>query len=593
MKFFRTFLACLLAVIVSMGVLMIIFFSFIVGIVATAGKSTDTVTIADHSVLHLTFTQTIVENAEANPFDEALNELLPNSLRSTSRVGLFQMLDAIEYAKSDDRIEGIYLDFPVFSFAQWANLKSIRDALQDFKTSGKFVYAYADIFQEDTYYLASVADSIFMPKIGTFELNGLSSSPFFVKNLLDELGVDPQIFRVGEYKSAVEIFERTDMSEPSRRQLQELMDTFWQNFVQDVSISRGIHADKLNELASDFITGDGKKAMNAGLIDQLTYKDPMRKKLLREVGENEKKLNLVSLPKYIPAAKLSREGESIAVVFAEGNINLGKSSDGVVGSETIIRAMRKARENNQVKAVVLRVNSPGGSALASDLMKDAIERTRKVKPVIVSMGDYAASGGYYIAAPASKIYAQPTTITGSIGVFGVFFQTQDLFTDKLGVTFDRVQTHPYAGYLNPNFPIGAKEKRIVQQGVEQTYETFLEVVNEGRGFEDVEKVRAVAAGRVWSGEDAKDKGLVDELGDLRDALEGAAKLAGMDSYNVMLLPKPKSAFEALLGDMNEINLQKLLEGHEAANVIRDVSALRKTIPESGQYMLMPQTYHID
>lgn len=594
MKFFKTFLACLLAVVVSFGVLMVLFFSILVGIVASAGKSTETVNIPDNSILHLTLDYSIVENAEVNPYDDAFNDILPNQFSSTRRVGLYQMIDAIKYAETDDRITGIYLDMPININTGWANLKSIRNALMDFKTSGKFVYAYSPNFQEEPYYLASVADSVFMPGEGGFEFNGFSVTPIFFKKMLDKIGVAPQIFKVGEYKSAVEQFERTNMSEPSRRQTQAFIDEFWNTFINDVSVSRNIKIDELNNLAETFITGNGKKAIEAGFVDELTYVDALNNSLKSAAGVAlDDKVALVSLAKYIRSMKMENNGGKVAVIFAEGSINLGKSTEGVVGSETFIKAFKKVREDDAYKAVVLRINSPGGSALASDLMKDAIERTKKKKPVVVSMGDYAASGGYYISAPGSKIFAQPTTITGSIGVFGIFFQTQELFTDKIGITTDQVRTHPYAGYLNPAIPLDPKVKSLIQSGVEQTYNTFLTVVKEGRDFRTIEEVDKLAGGRVWAGKDALANGLVDEMGDLRDAIAEAVRMADIEeTTNIELLPKPKSTLETLIETMGEGNISLLFNRYGANQVLTNLEMIRKSIPESGEYMLLPQTYYI-
>ncbi|MEL7342059.1 MAG: signal peptide peptidase SppA, partial [Bacteroidota bacterium] len=370
--------------------------------------------------------------------------LLPIPLEvSAGQVGLYQIVRHIEAAAEDENIDGIYLKLSPILQTGWASLSSIREALETFKDSGKFVYAYGEIYTEQTYYLAALADSICMPTQGRMEFNGLASSPMFYKGLFDKIGVQPEVFKVGTFKAATEVYTRTDMSPANKEQTQILLDDIWSTYAEAVAPDRNMSVDQLNGIADRFMIGGGKAAKNMGLTDMNDYEDVILSVLAeRSQREDISDLRLVSLNKYMMVPKSRKRGDGkIAVIFAEGTIQTGKSGQDVVGSESIVKAVRKAREDKNVKAVVLRINSPGGMALAADIMAHEIQECAKVKTVVASMGDVAASGGYYIAAPCDYIFAQPNTITGSIGIFSVLFSPRELFNKHLGLTFDEVETH--------------------------------------------------------------------------------------------------------------------------------------------------------
>jgi len=597
MSFGKSFLASLLAFIVGIIVVFFLFF-LVIGIIVAASGSQDTVEVKSDTILHIKLNSQIVENAAVDPLDFDFSKLVPlPGVNVNTKMGMYQIIENINYAAQDDNIKGIYLNTSGFVATNWANLSSIREALQTVKDSGKFIYAYAEVYSENTYYLASVADSIFLPKEGIIEHNGFVSNPEFYAGLLEKLEVEPKIFRVGTFKSAVEPYIRKDMSEESRLQSQVLLNTFWDIYAKDITQSRDLTLDQLNELTENFVFGKGEDALELGLIDQVASSSDMRAKLNRALGKSDEELNekprLLPLKSYMRASKEVGEytRDRIAVIFVDGIIQMGQSSDGVAGSTTIVNELRKARNDDNIKAAVLRVNSPGGVLLAADLMHEEIELFSQEKPIICSMGNLAASGGYYIAAPCDTIFAQPNTITGSIGIFGVLFNAQDLFNNKLGITFDEVQTHPYANIGNPVHPMTAAEQQIFQRNVEEGYGTFIDVVQKGRNFPDSASVDKIGQGRVWPGQQALELNLVDVMGDLEDAMAYAAQRAGLEAYRVRLLPQSKSPFEELMESMND-PYAMFVQHSELKPYIERLRQLQRYIPQSGVYALMPYTWEI-
>lgn len=590
MNFLRSFLASLLAIVVGFLVAIPLIFIVVGGIVASAGKK-EAVVVSPGTVLEIKLNKPIVENVEESPFDFDFEELGGPFGASSSNMGMYQIIQSIKKAKEDENIKGIYLNLQGSVPTGWANRTTIRKALIDFKTSGKFIYAYGEIYGESSYYLSSVADSVFMAPEGILEFNGLASNPIFFTGMLEKLDVEPKIFRVGTFKSAVEPYYRKDMSEASRLQTEKYMGVLWNTFVEDVSVSRKIPVDDLNSIAETFMFGRGEDALRAGLVDGLAFDSEMINKIKYAAGKGAKdKVPMISLSKYMRApGKNTRVSKNkIAVIFAEGTINSGKSQEGTVGSESVVKALRKARNDENVKGIVLRVNSPGGSALASDMIAEEIRLCSATKPIVASMGNLAASGGYYISAPCDKIFAQENTITGSIGIFGILWEADKALENKLGLTFDQVETHRHANIGNPTFPIDNAEAAFIQANVEHGYGRFIEVVKNGRGFKDSLSVDKIAQGRVWAGADAKEIQLVDEFGDLQDAIAYVSAQVGIaDDHRIIRLPKIKNPFEQLMEDMTQSYQNKMLEDHPLGKELRKIEEIKKQIPSSGLHMLMP------
>ncbi len=595
MSFGKSFLASLLAFFVAL-VLLFFFFFIIIGVIISTSGNQDKVEVKPHTILHIKLNSPIVENASPEQLDFDFGKFLPFPGAAVTNMGLYQIIDNIEYAAKDDNIEGIFLNLAGGVNANWANLTSIREALQVVQDSGKFIYAYSEIYTENAYYLASVADSIFMPQEGIMEHNGFVSIPMFYAGLLEKLEIKPRIFRVGTYKSAIEPYTRKDMSEESREQSQVLMNDFWEEYAQRVALSRGMTPEELDQLSEKFVFGKGTNAVAVGLVDKTVGSSEMQQILNRAMGNSdlEKKLRLLSLKKYMNAVKDRGDytRDRIAVVIVDGIIQPGSSTDGVAGSSTIVKELREARKDDNVKAVVLRINSPGGVMLSADLMKEELELLKQEKPVVASMGDVAASGGYYIAAPCDTIFAQPNTITGSIGVFAIMFGTGDFLGNKLGITFDEVETHESSGIFNSNKPMSEAEKALIQNFTAQSYGDFVEIVRSNRGYPDSLAVDKLAQGRVWSGKRALELGLVDVMGDLNDAIAYAAQRAGLENYRVRLLPQPKSPLDELLESMRD-PYAMLKSDPTLQQEVKTFMEFRKYIPQSGLYALMPYEWEIE
>lgn len=545
-QFFKYVLATIVGIVISSIVIFLMFLGIVGAIVSSADKKE--VKIEPNSILYVDLKQEIVDRGSEDPFkgfDFA-------SFQPNSPIGLNQILKAIANAKEDSNIKGILLELDAVN-AGAATTEEIRNALIDFKSSGKFIYAYSDTYSQKAYYLASVADSVFLNPEGMIEWLGLRSEIMFFKKTLEMLGVEPQILRHGKFKSAVEPFMLDKMSPENREQTLTYVSSIWNQWVKGISETRGISADKLNSLANNMEIFNAKKALENKLVDGLIYKDELISTLKTKLGIEEKKdISSIELKKYFKAPEIAKRKfskDKIAVIYASGEIGMGEGGDDNIGSEGLSRTIRKARRDSSIKAIVFRINSPGGSALASEVIWREVDLAAKVKPVIVSMGDVAASGGYYIAAPATTIMANPTTITGSIGVFGLFFNLQKALDNKLGITVDVVKTNDHADFFSVYRPMTAEEKAVGQMFIEQTYQTFIGHVSAGRGI-PVEQVDAIGQGRVWSGVNAKDIKLVDEFGGLADAIKLAAEKAGLENYRLVELPKQKKLFEQLMEDMS-------------------------------------------
>ncbi len=534
------FFKYVLATLVGLLAFSLISFIFWIGVVSVLSSVGDSKTdIKENSVLKLNLDSPIRERGTDSPF----NGFGPFS-SDGNVIGLTDLKEALANAKADPNIKGIYLQSE-YPQAGWATLEEVRNALIDFKQSKKFVYSYAEVMTEKGYYLASVADKIYLNPAGGLEWNGLNAELTFFKGTLDKLGIKPEIFRVGEFKSAVEPFFREDMSPANRLQFTSFMNSLNNQMVTNVAKSRGLRVDSLRQLADNLSIDSPEDALRAKLVTNVAHQDDVEADMRKVLGTKEtKKIDYVSLGKYQDAEPHVKEGSSknrIAVIVAEGDINSGKSSNDGIGSETVVEELRKARLDDKVKAVVLRVSSGGGSALASDVMQREVELTRKVKPIIGSMGDYAASGGYYMLMGCNKIVAQPNTITGSIGVFGLLFNTETFFKDKLGITYDRVLTNANADFPAVTHQMSPFQKQVIQRGVERTYATFTGKVAKGRNL-PIDSVRAIAGGRVWTGVQGKAIGLVDQLGGLDAAVTLAAQAAKLKDGDYKLKFKAKKQF---------------------------------------------------
>jgi protease-4 len=517
----------------------------ILGIVTMVGMvaSSDTeTTVNENSIFVLDLNGTLSERVQENPLQELMGE-------NYQTYGLDDILTSIQKAKDNENIKGIYLQAGMME-ASCASLEEIRHALKDFKESGKFIVAYGDNYSQGMYYLASVADKVIVNPQGTIAWQGLVSQTIFFKDLLKKIGVEMEIFKVGTYKSAVEPFIATEMSDANREQITAFLNSTWERLLKDISASRGMSEDDLNKCADDFMTfAPAETYIANGLADTLLYKDGVLDYLKelsgREADESLRTLSLEDMKNVKRNVPLDKSGNIIAVYYAYGEIDSSTSTDEGIHSQKVIRDLRKLREDETIKAVVLRVNSPGGSAFGSEQIWREVTLLKEKKPVIVSMGDYAASGGYYISCAADCIVADPTTLTGSIGIFGMFPMVEDLMTDKLGLHFETVKTNRYADMGDMTRPFNDAERAALQNYINNGYKLFVQRCADGRGM-SVEAIEKIAEGRVWTGITAKELGLVDELGGLEKALEIAAQQAEVETYSVINYPGKSDIFTSLL-----------------------------------------------
>lgn len=583
----RQFLKYVLATVVGLLLFSFVGFLLLAGLgAAFSAGSSKTTTVAANSVLKLDLDKPVEERSTENPFSFAGGNF---GLDNNSAIGLIELKEALEAAKTDDNIKGIYLSAQEPQ-AGWASLEEIRNALIDFKTSKKFVYAYAETMSEKGYYLASVADKIYLNPAGDLEWNGLNAELSFFKGTLEKLGVKPEIFRVGEFKSAVEPFIREDMSEPNRRQVTSFLNSINDHMLVRVAQSRNLRVDSLKRYADNLSIQKPTDALRTRLVTNVGYQDELEAVIRQQLGiDAKKKIGYVTLSKYEDAAASKTDGSSanrIAVIVASGDIVSGKGGENNIGSEAIVDEIRKARLDDKVKAIVLRVNSGGGSALASDVMFREVELAKKVKPVIGSMSDYAASGGYYMLMGCNKIVAEPNTITGSIGVFSLLFNTQAFFKDKLGITYDRVLTNANSDFPAVTHEMSAFQKQAMQRRTDQIYAEFTGKAAAGRKL-PLDSLRAIAGGRVWTGTQGKALGLVDQLGGLDDAVKLAAQSAKLKTgdYKVKIQPRQKPFFEQVmnsLGDGEETRLNAQL-----GELAPYVKYLQKLKTMEGVQMRMP------
>jgi len=557
-QFLKYFFASTLGTVV--GFVLIIFLSGlilagIIGSAIMAGKSDSEVKVKSNSVLVIDLSETIVERTPENPFENIQIE----GLGGSNGLELSDFIMALDAAAKDSNIKGILIRGAYFSGGM-ATMQTVRDHIVQFKdSSNKFVIAYEEAYTQGAYYVASASDEVYMFQEGALDFRGLRTEIAFLKGTMDKLGIDATIIKgpYNIYKSAVEPFYRENMSEPNKLQIQRIIDNVWGEMLSDIGASRGISVDEFNRIADEMAIKKPEDAKSLGLIDDLVYYDQIQSNLRGKLGiEEDDDIEAISIAKYSKVARRNIKKnddkswelkDEVAVIYAVGGINSGEGDEENIGSETLAKAIREARLDVDVKAIVLRVNSPGGSALASDVIWRETVLAGEAKPFVVSFGDVAASGGYYISANADRIFAMPNTITGSIGAFGIIPNLRGFFNDKLGMTFDGVKTNKHADFGSLARDFDEAEISLLNGYLEQIYTEFVQKVADGRGT-SYEMIDSIGRGRVWTGGDALENGLVDEIGGLEDAIAYAAEMAELSDYDILELPKKSDPFEKFMKD---------------------------------------------
>lgn len=572
MKFLRNLAATILGVFIAVFLVFLLFIVF-----AAISKGGNKVVVKDNSILELNLENQIKDDySVVNPLEQLLG-------KDNKILGLHEIIAAIENAKKDNKIKGISIKTLGIN-AGLAQTQAIRDALLDFKNSGKFITAYADYYTQKNYYLSSVADSLYVNPVGAIDFKGLGSELLFFKDFQDKYGVKFEVIRHGKYKSAVEPFIASEISDANREQITELLESIWVEFKDDIAASRNMSVENIDLIADDLLGRSAKLALANNLVDNSIYLDQYDDLLKEQLGvKDDKKINSVSLIDYIKSGKgkiKSDAKDKIAVIYAQGEIKYGEGDETYIGQESIVEALRKAVKNKDVKAIVLRVDSPGGSSLASEIIWRELELTKKEKPLVVSMGNLAASGGYYIACNANKIFAEPTTITGSIGVFGML-PNFSKFADNIGVNAEQVVTNKNSIYYSAFEPLSTETYSLVKESVVDVYETFIDRVATGRNMQP-EKVKEIAQGRVWTGSQALENGLVDELGNLNDAVNYAAGLANISEFKTIKYPKFEKDFSSVLNKLPfmSVNAETIIkqeigeDNYQAYKQMKELSELK-------------------
>ena len=552
MKFYKVVLAAFIGTLIALLINFFVKIGVVSAMIAGLSKSqSETATVVKpNSVLFMKLNYEIPDRTTDNPF----GSIDFNTMETIETTGLNDILRNIEHAKTDPNIKGIYLELSSIPTST-ATLQELRSKLMEFKESGKFVVCYSEAYSQSAYYVASIADKIWLNPEGILDMHGMASQIMFYKRLFDKLDIEMQIVRGpnNRFKSAVEPYFLEKMSEAKREQMDKLLGTVWGQILQGISETRNISVEQLNQITDNLeLLTDAQKALDYGLVDNLYYKDQVLEELKSLTG-GKKKINAVDNANYAKSYKIKNPSKNeVAVIYATGQIFDGKGNeDQAIYSENLSKTIRKAREDNGVKAVVLRVNSPGGSALASAIIGRELDLTKEVKPLIVSMGNYAASGGYWISAKGDYIFADPTTLTGSIGVFGTLPNMQGFLNNKIGLTFDVAKTNENADFGSLTQPLTQFQYAKLQENVVKTYDEFTQRVAEGRGLRQ-SYVDSIGQGRVWAGADAIEIGLVDQLGDLEDAIVFAAERANLgNDYKVVELPKAKDFFTRVMESMNK------------------------------------------
>ncbi|MDO4727198.1 MAG: signal peptide peptidase SppA [Porphyromonadaceae bacterium] len=574
----KSFLKHVFATIVGLFIFSIIWVILFFAIVGVAMSGSGAVTVKDNTVFELNLKGVLVERSE----EDFMNSLMTELNNAPTQIALDKIMEGIDKAATNDKIKGIYIKVDNFS-ASFASLQEIYGGLKKFKETGKFIVVYSDYYGNGSYYLSSIADKVYMNPQGTLALTGINISSMFFKGLLDKVGIEMQIFKVGTFKSAVEPFTQTSMSEANRLQLNTYINSIWSEVIDIVAKNRGITSDDINQYAnSGGFLGEAQATVNQKFIDSLVYQSDMKTVLESLAGEGYNTLELKDMSLVAKTEKRSKN--RIAVVYAIGGIDDGSKSG--IDSEKISKELLKLADDDKIKAVVLRVNSPGGSAFGSEQIWHSVGVVKAKKPLVVSMGDYAASGGYYISCQADRIFAQPTTLTGSIGIFGIFPNTKGL-VDKIGLKFDNVKTNKFSNFGEMYRPMTDEEKAILQKYIEQGYNLFTKRCADGRGLSQ-DSIKAIAEGRIYSGIDALSLGLVDELGGLNEAIAFAAQKANLDSYSIKQYPATKTMMEQLTEAFSGSVQERFIKSQLGENY-QIFEAIKKAQQTSYIQALMPYT----
>jgi len=573
----KSFLKYLFATILGLFIFSVIWVAIFFGIIGASMSGAKEVKISDNSVFELKLEGRLVERHKNDVISSFASEI--NS--SVSEIALDDIMASIDKATDNDNIKGIYLHIGNFS-ASMASIQEIYNGLERFKKTGRFIVAYADAYGNGTYYLSSIADKVYMNPSGTLALTGINISTVFFKDLLSKIGVEMQIFKVGTFKSAVEPFTQTSMSEANRLQLTTFINSIWTEITKTIARNRGISDTEVNLYAdSGLFLDDAQTAVQHKLIDSLVYSSDMKEIIEKRVGKDYNSLTIKDMKLTAPNKEYSKN--RIAIVYAVGEIDGSNKNDGI-DSEDISEDLLDIADNDKIKAVVLRINSPGGSAYGSEQIWKAISVVKSKKPIVVSMGDYAASGGYYIACNTDRIFAQPTTLTGSIGIFGIFPNIGGL-TDKLGIKFDNVKTNKYSDFGATYRPMNTEERAILQRYINNGYELFTKRCAEGRNM-NIDSLKAIAEGRIYSGTDAMRLGLVDEMGGLEEAIAFAAKKANISDYTIKYYPSVKSWIEQISDIFSTSVEERIVKSRLGENYLI-FRAIQKAQTTTGIRAMMP------
>ncbi len=578
--FFKYLLASMLGITLTLIILFFIFVGLAKSMMSMAEN--EKVNIAPNSILYINFNQAISDRTPTPSLFDAFNP------ETKAAIGLNDILNNLEKAKVDPNIKGIYLELG-FVQAGISKLEEIRDALIDFKQSGKFIITYSEYMSQGAYYLSSVSDKIYLNPKGMLLFKGLNAQVIFYKGLLEKLSIEAQILRHGQFKSAVEPYMLDKMSKASRQQTQTYINSIWNSMLQSIAESRNLKVSDLNKMADNLEIFNPELILKNGLVDGLKYKDEVLfeiKDLLGIEADNDISSITLSKYKYSPSMTTSRSRDRITIIYANGIMMAGEGNDEYIGSSGISKAIRKARTDDRVKAIVFRINSGGGDMIASEVIRREIELATKVKPVIASYGDVSASGGYWATCQATKIIAKKTCLTGSIGVFGMMPNIQGLLNEKLGITVDNVNTNENSDFVNISRPLSRFEKAVLQANIEKGYDSFTELVAEGRGLRK-SFVDSIGQGRVWSGKDALELGLIDEYGGLKRAIELAAEAAEIESYRIRELPTQKDPIQDLIENYMGASAQTKILEHEFGAAYKYVKFIKEIASIKGIQARIP------